>query len=166
MPVTPYWEIHILPMFRLIDSDHMASFFNLLDYDQVVQNKDDIADSLTAKAMPPLSTGGPWPEEWVALYGRWVALNCPRLGSASNVKYTLAPRGSAMSLTAEGKYGDKEGAWFERLPDRGGVRVYALVVRPGGGNPTRPFKVEEKTIPAGTKSVTVQDKDGPHTVNA
>jgi hypothetical protein len=153
-------------MFRLIDHDHMTSFFDLFDYDAVVQNKDDINDALTAKAMPPLSTGGPWPEEWVALYGRWVALDCPRLGTATKVKYTLAARAPGMVLTAEGTYGTNDGAWFERLPDRGGLRVYALTVRPGGGSGTKPFKVEERSIPAGTRSVIVQDGDGSQTVNA
>ncbi len=165
MAVTPYWEIHILPMFRLIDHDHMTSYFNLLDYDQVVQNKDDINDALTSKAMPPLATGGPWPEEWVALFARWAALNCPRLGSASNVKYALKPSGPAMVLTGEGTYTANDTAWFERLPDNGGVRVYALAIRPGGGSGSKPFKVDERSIPAGTKSVTVQDNDGSHTVS-
>ena len=166
MAVTPYWEIHILPMFRLIDHDHMTSFFDLFDYDAVVENKDDISDALTSKAMPPLATGGPWPEEWIALYGRWVALNCPRLTSASNVKYTLAPRAPGMALTAEGTYASDDSAWFERLPDSGGVRVYALTVRAGTGGGTRPFKVEERSIPASVRTVTVQDKDGSHTVTA
>jgi hypothetical protein len=165
MAVTPYWEIHILPMFRLIDRDHMNSFFDLYDYQTVVDNAEGINNELTSKGMPPAPTGGPWPEEWIALFARWVASGCPRLGSASGVTYTLAPRAPGMNLVATGTYTERDTAWFERLADSGGTRVYALVIRPGGGAP-KPFKVEERSIPAGVKSVIVQDKDGSHTVNA
>jgi hypothetical protein len=164
MPVTPYWELHIRPMFRLIDYDHMLSFFNMLDYDTVVDHKDDINDALSSGSMPPRSTGGPWPDEWIALFKRWTEANCPRLGSAKGVTYTLSPKTPGMSLVGQGTYGTNDGAWFERLPDSGGVRVYSLAVRPGGGSGTKPFKVEERSVPAGTKSVTVIDGDGSHTV--
>jgi hypothetical protein len=166
MAVTPYWELHILPMFRLIDHNHMTSFFNLLDYDAVVTNKDDINDALSANSMPPASTGGPWPEEWIALFKRWTDAGCPRLTSAKGVTYALTAKGAGMSLVAQGTYGTNDGAWFERLPDAGGMRVYSLAVRPGGGSGTRPFKVEERSIPKGTASVTAIDGDGSHTVKA
>src|ERR1041385_1294724 len=104
MAVTPYWEIHIRPMFRLIDHDHMTSFFDLFDYDAVVQNADDIVDAVSGGAMPPSSTGGPWPEEWVALFTRWRDAHCPRLGSASGVKYALAAKAPGMALTGQGTY--------------------------------------------------------------
>ena len=166
MPVKPYWELHILPMFRLIDHDHMTRFFNLFDYDAVVTNQDDINDALHFNAMPPAATGGPWPEEWVALFKRWTEAGCPRLTSAKGVTYTLTVKGNGMLLTAAGTYATGDDAWFERLPDAGGLRVYSLAVRPGGGSGTSPFNVEEEGLPKGTKSVTVIDGDGSHTVTA
>lgn len=66
---TPVFELHIRPMFRLLDRDHMAFKLDLYDYDQVVRHADDIRDWLDR--MPTAATGGPWPPEWVALFARW-----------------------------------------------------------------------------------------------
>ena len=164
MPVTPYWEIHIRPMFRQIDHDHMTSYFDLFDYDAVVQNQSDIVDALTTSSMPPKSTGGPWPDEWIALFQRWVAANYPRLGSTTGVAYTLVKKSNMVVLTAQGTIGTNDTAWFERLPDNTRP-VYQLVVRPGTPGASKAFKVEEKSVPAGTTSVSARDGDGEHIVN-
>ena len=78
---TPFFEIHIRPMFRLTDRDHMSFAFDLHDYDAVAQNADDILQRLESD-MPPRVASGPWPEEWIALYKRWIDTGKKRLSQA------------------------------------------------------------------------------------
>lgn len=69
---TPVFELHIRPLFRMTDHEHMRVQVDLWDYDQVTNNAERILGHLKAEddrpLMPPLGSGGPWPEEWVRLY--------------------------------------------------------------------------------------------------
>ena len=71
----PVYEIHIQPMFRLIDQDHMMGFgINLGDLNSVWTNRTEILGRVSpGGGMPPTNVGGPWPDEWVALFERWIA---------------------------------------------------------------------------------------------
>ena len=53
----PIFELHILPMIRAIDREHMLFAFDLWDYDQLVQHAEQIADRLMGN-MPPATDGG------------------------------------------------------------------------------------------------------------
>lgn len=161
MAITPLWELHIRPMFRLTDRDHMLFRFDLFDYDQIVAHKDDMVARIDTD-MPPASTGGPWPEEWRALFDRWVRAGCPRLGSAANVKYSLVPGANNVTLVGEGEQPESGTVWFDRSNENE-PREYCLVRRPGRGN--KKFKAQEK-LPAGTTTVIVRDADGVHTVSS
>jgi hypothetical protein len=46
----------------------------------VRSNKDAILQRLQARdgsMMPPASAGGPWPDEWIALFQRWIQEGTP-----------------------------------------------------------------------------------------
>ena len=73
MTRTPVFELHIRPMFRLIDDDHMLQRnFDLADFETVKEQASEILDRLRSSSpMPTQATGGPWPEEWITLFERW-----------------------------------------------------------------------------------------------
>ena len=74
----PVFELHIRPMFRLLDQEHMLTLFgghvDLWDLDSVWQLRNKILLRLrldTDRNMPGLDVGGPWPHEWIDLFERW-----------------------------------------------------------------------------------------------
>ena len=70
----PIFEVHIRPMFRLLDREHMSNTFDLWNLDEVWTMRNDILAHVGAIAdMPGDRFGGPWPSEWVALFERWMA---------------------------------------------------------------------------------------------
>ena len=78
----PRYESHIRPMFRRLDRQSMARRFDLWNYDDVVRHADKIIERIhhpTHGVMPPLGSGGPWPDEWIVLFLRWRDLGFPRL---------------------------------------------------------------------------------------
>ncbi len=79
---TPVFELHIRPMFRATDREHMQHIFgedfDLWNYDSVVEFADRILDSLE-QSMPPDDTGGPSPVEWLLLFQRWRLAGFKRL---------------------------------------------------------------------------------------
>ena len=88
---TPVFELHILPMFRATDLEHMqAQRLNLSDYDEVRRHADRILDKLTIDMPPPLGSGGPgpWPDEWVQLFRRWMESGFKRL-ELGTAEYTF-----------------------------------------------------------------------------
>ena len=83
MAVRPSFDNHIRLMFRSIDIRHMQSVkFDLSDYEDVKAFSNDILKRLKetddSKVMPPIEDGGPWPEEWIALFERWIDAGYPR----------------------------------------------------------------------------------------
>jgi hypothetical protein len=72
----------IRPLFTKLDIDHMISFLDLSDYDDVKASADEILQRLKgvggAVMPPPPSKGGdgPWPPERIALFERWIADGC------------------------------------------------------------------------------------------
>lgn len=70
------YALHIKPLFRPIDIEHMDSFgVDLGTYEGVKANADKILKSVSGKDvfMPPATDGGPWPDEWIAMFERWIA---------------------------------------------------------------------------------------------
>src|ERR1700716_346578 len=91
---TPIFELHILPMFRQLDRQHMLrvnSQLDLLDYDKVKANAGVIVQFAggDSPTMPPSEVGGPWPSEWKALFGRWIAGGFRRLSLGTGRNYRL-----------------------------------------------------------------------------
>jgi hypothetical protein len=72
---TPGFERDVKPLFRDQDVRSMAFAFDLANYDDVVANGEAILSRLEAANMP---CDGPWPDERVELFRRWVAAGSPR----------------------------------------------------------------------------------------
>lgn len=77
------FDLHIKPLFRPDpDVDHMLNQvgMDLTSYDVVKDYADAILERLTATdntMMPPAADGGPWPNEWIDLFRRWIFENYP-----------------------------------------------------------------------------------------
>ncbi len=82
MTVEPSFERHIRQMFRDVDVESMQSMFDLNDYDTVRQFSEQILLCLKGEGgrsvMPPEAAGGPWPEEWINLFARWIKEKHPQ----------------------------------------------------------------------------------------
>ncbi len=73
----PVFELHIRPMFRLLDREHMSKWvasFDLWDLSAVWEQRTEILTRVRdAGDMPGHRYGGPWPPEWIDLFERWLA---------------------------------------------------------------------------------------------
>jgi hypothetical protein len=154
--MTIFYELHIRPMFRLIDRDHMLGFgFNLHEYQDVVDHQDDILALLRAGTMPPKSAGGPWPDFWIGLFMRWIDAGSPQVSEVEDATYKLAKDGATLSLTASGTLPNNgDVVWFERVNDNS-PREYTLYRIPGDDGNPKPFNAKEKNIPATETQVIV-----------
>lgn len=129
----PMYELHIKPLFRVIDREHMSLFFDLWDYDAVKQNAAVIQQRLRS-SMPPASAGGPWPPELVAMFGRWVTAGCPRLLAGQGANYQLTKSGTSYHLECAVEVpNDAAQAWLDIVNADPPNRAYRLCVDPGGG---------------------------------
>src|SRR5215207_10816000 len=99
---TPVFELHILPMIRATDREHMRFAFDLWDYTQVVQHADDIV-ARVAVDMPTPESGGPWPDEWVQVFRRWMGTGFKRLEVGAAI-YSWSQGGSAITIRATGTF--------------------------------------------------------------
>jgi hypothetical protein len=70
-------------MFRDQDVQHMLDVgpfsLDLGDHAVVSERSQQILDRLknTDDPMPPVADGGPWPQEWISLFERWIAEGHP-----------------------------------------------------------------------------------------
>jgi hypothetical protein len=74
------YALHIRPLFRQVDIDHMADLgADLATLEGVTPNAAAILARLQdpTRPMPPVADNGPWPEEWIALFDRWIKEGCP-----------------------------------------------------------------------------------------
>jgi hypothetical protein len=72
---SPTFAIDIRPMFREKDRDAMRRAFDLWQYDDVVTHAAAIASKLHDGTMP---CDGPWSENQLKLFDRWVDQGTPR----------------------------------------------------------------------------------------
>ena len=69
----------IRPLFRPIDIDRMGFFCDLASHDDVKTKAREILGRLkgeTGPVMPPVSTGGPWSADNIALFEKWMDEGC------------------------------------------------------------------------------------------
>jgi hypothetical protein len=77
-PRPPVFELHIRPMMRLLDREHMRTLVHeptdLWDLDTVWSLRTEILTRVRdTRDMPGIRYGGPWPDEWISLFERWAA---------------------------------------------------------------------------------------------
>ena len=181
------FELHIRPLFRTLDREHMSFVLNLWKYQDVppaqrvafyqrIQAKLNAADP--ALMMPPPNEGGPWPQEWLDLLERWIQAGAPRLDRATVDETTLrAVRDSATGTVDLFVTGQKPSSghavWLERNydPERlyneylpAEFIVYQEQRSTAPTTPT-PFSIDDFfDVPLGATTVTIVDNNGPHNV--
>jgi hypothetical protein len=181
------FEIHIRPMFRSLDREHMSFALNLWKYFEAppaqqeqfyrqVLNRLKAADP--GVVMPPPDEGGPWPPEWLALFERWINEGMRRLDRATADASTLQaagdPASGTVTITAAGtKPSAGHVVWIERSYDP--ERLFAADLadefvlyqeqRVASAATPTPFSVSDfYQVPAGLSQVTVVDSGGKHVV--
>jgi hypothetical protein len=162
----PVFELHIKPMFRLLDRQHMLRVgpqsLDLWDYDAVKAKSALILQRVKAhgpeQPMPTKNTGGPWPSEWVGLFDRWIQGGCRRLslGTAKDLQLTEdRDLGIFMlsCMTDVPANSHDSIAWFESESVPGAaMAAYRLYVLPG----------EDLSAPPGTVEISAAERvDGP-----
>lgn len=69
------YQLHIQALFTNGQQGCMSYAFDLKKYEDVKLWSTKIAKRLGDKTMPAGNTG-PWPDEWIALFQRWVDEGC------------------------------------------------------------------------------------------
>ncbi len=159
---TPVFELHIKPMVRATDREHMLFALDLWDYDQVRSHADDILERVELD-MPPLGTGGLWPQEWIDLFRRWMDSGFKRLelGAAT---YTFAQGATLNSVRATGTLpAAGYDAWLQIDTETDTAKTYVLYYEPPDspvtGDPS-PFSLRERYPATDTRAVFVRDSAG------
>jgi hypothetical protein len=183
MARTLYFELHIRPLMREIDRQHMIGIAPTLDlwsYDSLAapdpdsgilwreRVRDAVADSDPLSYMPPSTSGGPWPEEWLALYKRWLDEGAKRLPFATMTSAIVTKAGNAFRLRVTGsKTGANYAVWLDTQPGRATPPVYELYEQPPEPNAPAPgvsFDVSEFFDSGGAKTVRLIDRSGAHDI--
>jgi hypothetical protein len=182
--VKPVFELHIKPMFRLLDRQHMLHLvvgpgLDLWDYDVVKAHSASIlqrvkGDSLKQE-MPTVRTGGPWPSEWVSLFDRWIQEGFRRLtlGTARNLKLQQdKDLGMILGCTLDvpGTTDHRPRSWFEMefIPgiQTAAYKPYFLPAE-NLSTPTSTIEIHcaERIDVIPPQGITVIDATGTHVVN-
>ena len=163
----PFFELHIRPMFRLLDRAHMAWSLDLANYEEVRAHADVIARFLRRpppQTMPTVDTGGPWPEGWIAVFEQWVDADCPRLEVTAGV-YAAQRIGNGNIIVSVDVDLDNgaAAAWPELEASAADVAEYTLYLRPapdGVKEPPRQTKSREVITDNSVTSIYINDADG------
>jgi hypothetical protein len=177
---TPVFELHIRPLFRPLDRQHMLRVrpdLDLWSYDAVKNFAPAIQKRVgpPTPSMPTPNTGGPWPSEWVALFNRWVQGGFRRLAPATGRNYKLVKAAdgrctlSCQTDIPDTDQGDST-AWLDLVSAGPPTASYQLVIYPGEAlpPPATTFEVtcQEQVDPASAAAgISVVDANGTHVVN-
>ena len=161
------FELHIRPMFRRKDRENMLWAFDLWNFDDVRDNAASILNRLQVD-MPPEAHGGTWPDEWVAVFKRWIDEGFGRLelGSAS---YSASLSNNVLIVKAMGSFPtETHRGWLQRLEtDSSGTPEFRFFFENQGESeaPGFPFTIEEKIkVTEAISSIVVNDDTGPNTI--
>ena len=69
------FKFHIQVLFTEPQRQCMIDAFDLAKYEDVKQYADDIYQRVEDKSMPA-DDSRPWPDEWIALFKRWIDEGC------------------------------------------------------------------------------------------
>lgn len=70
------YALHIAVMFSDDQRRCMSPYLDLASYDEVKASSETIYERVKDHSMPADDTG-PWPDEWIALFKRWIDEGCP-----------------------------------------------------------------------------------------
>ena len=163
----PYWELHIRPMFRAFDNEHMVRLndperrIDLFDYKAVRDNAVKILGALEDRFMPPKDEGGPWPYEWIILFDRWINAGGPQLDRA-DATYKATRSGNTVSVAYTVKVArSTDFAWLERVGTSDSPREYVFYVEPvEGGSPDEQTGELRFAATAGVDYLVINDVRG------
>jgi hypothetical protein len=159
---TPLFELHIRPLFRATDREHMIFAVDLWDYDKVVAQSDEILARLESD-MPPTATGGPWPDEWVELFRRWTTTGHRRLELGTG-QYAVSATPTVVTLTATGTYpAAGYRGWLQIETETDASKTYVLYLEPPeapAAGSAGTFNLKERYRATDTRSVFVHDSAG------
>ena len=183
----PVFELHIRPMFRLLDRQHMIFHgdLDLWDYDAVKTHSAEILRKVKSPdpnsgftTMPNKETGGAWPSEWISLFDRWIQGGFRRLslGTARDLKLLdhtkdLGIFDLGCSTDVPATNGNDSVAWFESESIPGAtMAAYRLYVLPGEDLSTPPSTVVRRCLehikpPISQQGITIIDAAGMHVVS-
>jgi hypothetical protein len=170
MSVIPYFELHIRPMFRVIDCDHMSRKVDLRDYDKVKAMAPRIQEMLRKPppvGMPTKASGGPWPEGWIQVFESWIAEGFPRLLLAEG-QYNARRIGSGQ-IILNGSVQVQNGAadaWLQReliVPNQADFTLYLRPAPAGVQEPQRTMPLGE-VLDSTIQKIMVHDAAGQHEV--
>jgi hypothetical protein len=171
----PVFELHVSPLFRTLDRVHMQRLgptkrVDLSNYDEVRAKHQLIVDFLTGGSpMPPLSHGGPWPQEWIDLFVRWRDEGFRRLSSGTGTNYQIAKTATdryLLSCDVTLPNGNAQ-AWFEIVDATSAAQNYRLVAELVPDSQITPvtIRAEERIRgPLSVAEVFVTDSAGVHAV--
>lgn len=69
------FALHIRPLFTSDQRDCMQGYLDLWSHDDVAANVELVHAKLLDHSMPADDTG-PWPDEWISLFSRWMSEGC------------------------------------------------------------------------------------------
>jgi hypothetical protein len=175
----PIFEVHIRPMFRLLDREHMSKWvqlFDLWDLDAVWEQRTEILTRVRDTAdMPGDRYGGPWPAEWIAIFERWIETGSDSapghhlILTQPDGQYRVQPvsadkRRLTAAITAPS---DDCRAWFECDAVTPGAREYTLYLEPAfpprPADPT-PLQALEGFVKGDATKLVIHDANGTHDI--
>lgn len=166
---TPVFQLHILPLFRMMDREHMLAEtgLDLWDYEQVREQADLILDLLKdiGPLMPPIGSGGPWPDEWVQLFQRWKDTGFKRLElGAGEYAFDQAARKihATGAFPAAGYVG-----WLQIETETDASRTYVLYLEPPDtafAGSAQFFSLTEPCDAPDPQSIYIHDGTGIHQI--
>jgi hypothetical protein len=174
----PVFEIHIRPMFRLLDREHMVTLvdppIDLWELDAVWGERTRILEKLKETGIPNMPgerVGGPWPAEWIALFERWIATGSDKepghhlVLAKPDAAYTVQSPSSALRRLTAAVTAPTEGCrvWFQPDSVTSTQRNYTLYLEPAfpsqPADPTVLLAVDTFAKGTVTKLV-IHDADG------
>ncbi len=170
---TPVFELHILPMIRATDREHMRNMFgeefDLWDYQALKDSIGRVLGSLE-RGMPPPETGGPWPVEWILLLHRWKSTGFKRLKLATGRYEVVLPGADIVELQATASVPGPVGeagwrGWLQLEAATESSRTYVFYLEPpdepesGSGEE---LLVSEQFAGGRIQKLFVRDKGGLH----
>lgn len=169
----PRFELHIVPLMRLLDLEKMLTFtgLDLSDYDTVRRKASEIYGRIQTD-MPWTVYGGLWPKEWVQLFKRWIDTGFKRLdlGKPSFPYQASREKALVTVIGASVVPDDSYEGWLQPALVEGGGREYTLYWQEPDLTPTPPLYPKEVVFeetfsaPLGLASVFIRDADGRHEI--